>query len=97
MPWFRPPFFARKKEIRAADLPAMSRISTLESDLLAVRGDLGKILTTVKTLQGKVYRGVQLGETADSAEEAPAAPVEQMALSTSKAELYQRAAQLRRH
>jgi len=97
MRWFWTPFFAQKKEKSPEDLPVMSRLSTVESDLLQVRGDLGKVLQTVKTLQGKIYRGVQLGETSENVKEVPPAPMESLGFSPSKQDLYAAAAKLRRH
>jgi len=94
MLWFWTPFFARKKETAREDLPLQARVSTLDSEMLGMRADLDKVLTTVKRLQGKVYRGVQLGETAEAVTEAPGAAEVAPDL-FEKADLYRRAAQLR--
>jgi len=91
------PFFAQKTENTPEDLPLSSRVSNVEIDLLNVSADLGKLLGTIKTLQGKVYRGVQLGDTTESPEEVPAAHVEQVGFSQTKQDLYEKAARLRRH
>jgi len=82
------------------DLPLSSRVSTLEIEMLEVRAYADRMFTTVKKLQGKVYRGVSLGDTVD--ETPPAEPIPQPEIGHGsqpdlfeKADLYRRAAQLR--
>jgi len=97
---FWTPFFARRKNSEPVDLPLSARLTTVEVDMLAMQRALAQILTTVKSLQGKVYRGVQLGDTTENA--APTGPEGNDELETpstmipSKQELYARAANLRR-
>jgi len=80
------------------DLPLSARVTTLEDDMLEMRAHSDRMFTTVRKLQGKVYRGVSLGDTKDqNLEEAPPGPNEVMGMSPTKTELYQRAAELRRH
>ena len=82
------------------DLPLRARVATLEGDVLEMRTLAERQYTQLRKLSGKVYRGVALGDTTEAVREPPEAdeaPVEQVVLSPNKAELYQRAAQLRRH
>jgi len=77
-----------------------SRVATLEGDLLAVRAQVDSIHTTTRKLQGKVYRGVPLGDTVDAVKpkvDADAVPdsAGNGADIFDKAALYRQAAQLR--
>jgi len=97
---FWTPFLPRRKKSSPSDLPLQARVSTLESEMLVVLQSSERTYGVVKKLQGKVYRGVQLGDTvdADPAPTVEAAGEDQpAAMSPSKADLYKRAAQLRRH
>jgi len=93
--------FTRTK--KPPDLPLQTRVAQLEGDVLAMRAQIDSIHTTTRRLQGKVYKGVPLGDTVDAAKpEGNGAPVAdppgdpQPPLVHDKAELYKRAAQLRR-
>jgi len=100
MRWRKTPFFARFFKSEPEDLPLSARIATVEGELLEVQTLLGKLLGTVKTLQGKVYRGVQLGETSsehtdDPGPDLPRLEVGPGGMSGGKQDLYERAARLR--
>ena len=78
-----------------------TRLAQLEGDLLAMRAQIDSIHTTTRRLQGKVYKGVQLGDTVDAVE--PPGNGDSVPNSTGnphdlsqKSELYRRAAKLRR-
>jgi len=80
-------------------LPMSARIATLEGDMYEVRHEIDSVQTAMRKLSGKVYRGISLGDTVD------AMPVGQLpepdigpgtGTLPSKADLYERAAQLRR-
>jgi len=91
-------FLPRKREIPADPLPLSARVATLESEMLSMRESSERTYGTIKKLQGKVYRGVALGDTTEAAPAAPESPdpeVHQI-MRPSKAELYKRAAELRR-
>jgi len=98
-PPFWTPFLPRKKKDAPEDLPLSTRVASLEGQMLSVLESSERTYGVVKKLQGKVYRGVQLGDTVDAAPAAPAnaeTPMEQMALpSSSKLELYRAAARLK--
>jgi len=84
------------------NLPLSARVSSLEAELLSLRALMDKMFTTTKRLQGKVYRGVSLGETTDETppegEATPDAPPPpgNSHVPFSKTDLYARAAELRR-
>jgi len=92
-------FLARFSQNDTQDLPLSARVVTLEGDMLAMRAAVDKNQSTLRRMSGKVYRGVALGDTADTN---PAPPPEGPELvpehpdAVGKASLYQRAAQLRR-
>ena len=97
MGWFRRLF---RPSTPAEDLPLSSRMLTMETDMLSVHAQLDAMHTMLRKLQGKVYRGVSLGETHDAVE-----PVVEPGLATgdtgpqnpfSKGDLYKRAAAVRR-
>jgi len=79
------------------DLPLSSRLSTLEGDMLGVRAQLDAMHGSLRKLQGKIYRGVALGETVEKEgpPNAPDNPPGAAEVSYDKADLYRRAAQLR--
>jgi len=80
------------------DLPLSARVSQLESDLLNVHAQADAMHSGLRKLQGKVYRGVSLGETVDANPEPPTeaeAPESVPANVFEKASLYKAAAQLR--
>jgi len=88
--WFRT---SKPKE----DLPMSARVAQVEGDVLAVHAQLDSMHTSLRKLQGKVYRGISLGETVEP-EKPPADPMEGNAVDqsySSKSDLYQRAARLR--
>jgi len=94
--WFQSLF---RTSTAAEDLPLSSRMLSMETDMLAVHAQLDAMHTMLRKLQGKVYRGVSLGETVDAAKP-PGEPgmeagnlVQEVAVS--KSDLYKRAAQLR--
>jgi len=76
------------------DLPLQARFAQVEGDLLNVRAQLDAMQGSLRKLQGKIYRGVSLGDTVESAEpptnDSPAHPEVR-----EKAALYRAAAQLR--
>lgn len=97
---FWTPFRPRKKSPEPEDLPLSARVASVEGELLELRASIDRTYTAVKRIQGKVYRGVQLGETVDAVPAELAAPhpeeVDMHAAPTSsKRDLYRRAAQLR--
>jgi len=93
LPSFLASFFKAKEP---ESLPLSVRITQLEGDMLAVRATVDSMQTTTRKLQGKVYRGVPLGDTVDADpkpdQEEPVAPPVNV---FEKGELYRRAAQLR--
>lgn len=91
-------FFARFRRKSSRPLRMSARLSSLENDLLDMRADLDGLKTPLRKLQGKVYRGVALGDTVE-ADPAPTVDVEELPvpMKPGKADLYARAAQLRRH
>jgi len=95
-------FLPRFRKIDPDPLPLQTRVSTLESEMLSLHQSAERTYGVVKKLQGKVYRGVALGDTVD-ASPAPTVDVATEAendvipMSNSKADLYRRAAELRRH
>jgi len=75
MTWFST-LFRRKKGRATAGrdhLSLQARITELESDMLELRSSDEKMHLILKRLQGKMYRGVALGETMDNPAN-PAAP-----------------------
>jgi len=76
------------------DLPLSSRVSQLEGDMLGVRAQCDAMHGSLRKLQGKIYRGVSLGETVEK-EVPPEAPESGAPEPFDKADLYRRAAQLR--
>jgi len=81
------------------DLPLSSRVSTLEGDLLSVRAQLDGMHGSLRKLQGKIYRGISLGETVEKEappnDEAQPAHAPGQSDMFEKAALYRAAAQLR--
>jgi len=73
-----------------------SRLDTLEGDMLGVRAALDGLQTTLRKLQGKIYRGVALGDTVDEVAHASPELVHETYEPTSKASLYEKASHLRR-
>jgi len=75
------------------DLPLSARVAQLEGDLLQVRAQCDAMHGSLRKLQGKIYRGVSLGETVEKeappGEEGPPPDVFE------KATLYRQAAKLR--
>jgi len=96
MPSFWTPFLPRIFKSSPERLRLSARVSTLEGDMLEVRQQADKSYGVLKSLQGKMYRGVQLGETVQPSEETPPPVMEPVGFSPSKQALYERAAQLRR-
>ena len=93
-------FLPQKKASEPDPLPLQARVATLESEVLGLRELGDRHYTSLRKLQGKVYRGVALGDTKEDLEEqAPDAVsvVEPVGFSPKKAALYQQAAQLRKH
>jgi len=93
--WFRS-LFAPSTPIE--DLPLSARIALLEGDMLQLHAQSDSMHTSLRKLQGKVYRGVSLGDTVEAAKPpADGGGLEgnSVEVSTSKAELYRRASQLR--
>ena len=79
------------------DLPLLARFAQMEGDLLQVRAQTDSMHGSLRKLQGKIYRGVSLGETVEPdkpPDDGHPAPPENPGV-FSKAALYQRAAQLR--
>ena len=98
MNWFRS-LFGTSESVE--DLPLQTRVSTLESEMLSLHQSAERTYGVVKKLQGKVYRGVALGDTTEAAP-TPSVDVvpegnEVIPMSDAKADLYRRAAELRRH
>jgi len=101
MTMFWTPFWPRFRKSDPDPLPLSARVASLEGDMLELREQGERQYGVLKKLTGKVYRGIQLGDTVDAGATVPAdgngedlAPPPQF--STSKRELYQRAANLRR-
>jgi len=94
--------FLPQRRTREPDpLPLQTRVATLESEMLSLHQSAERTYGVVKKLQGKVYRGVALGDTVEAA---PAPTVDVVSepdgvipMSDGKQELYRRAAELRRH
>jgi len=78
-------------------LRVSARLASLEGELFDLRAELDGLKTPLRKLQGKVYRGVALGDTVEAVTEDSPPPVEPVQFSHSKIELYRRAAELRRH
>jgi len=79
------------------DLPLSARVAQLEGDLLSVRAQLDGMHGSLRKLQGKIYRGVSLGETVETDKppnESVDRPVDRGDV-FEKALLYRQAAQLR--
>jgi len=94
-------FLPQRRTRDPEPLPLQTRVATLESEMLSLHQSAERTYGVVKKLQGKIYRGVALGDTTEAA---PAASVdvvpegnEVIPMSDAKAELYRRAAELRRH
>jgi len=91
-------FLPRRRETTPDPLPLQARVATLESEMLSMRESSERTYGTIKKLQGKVYRGVALGDTTEAAP----TPTEDVVSEThqvmplSKQDLYRRAAELRR-
>jgi len=93
--WFRS-LFAPSDPIE--DLPLSARIALLEGDMLQLHAQSDSMHTSLRKLQGKVYRGVSLGETVDSAKpvsDGGGVEGNSVEVASSKADLYRRASQLR--
>jgi len=91
--WFRTLFRTSKDP---EDLPLLARFAQMEGDMLQVRAQCDSMHGSLRKLQGKIYRGVSLGETVEK--ETPPAPEEGPTVQRDifeKADLYARAAQLR--
>ena len=76
------------------DLPLQARVAQLEGDVLHVRAQCDAMHGSLRKLQGKIYRGVSLGETVEKEvppEDEAAPPKDVFA----KGLLYQQAAKLR--
>jgi len=76
-----------------------SEVAQIQGELFDLRTQIDHIHRQQQKLNGKVYRGVALGDTVEPVRKDPE-PSDQMVmpeLPTTKAELYKRAAQLRRH
>jgi len=92
-------FLPRWRKRSSDDLPLSSRLSTLESEMLDMRAQADAMYSIVRKLQGKVYRGVPLGDTVDvdpadtEKDSEPDQPFDGQP--QSKADLYKRAAELR--
>jgi len=96
-------FLPRFRKSEPEPLPLSTRVATLESEMLSMSQSAERTYGVVKKLQGKVYRGVALGDTVDAAPK-PTVDVENIEtsngleiMSPGKADLYKRAALLRRH
>jgi len=74
-------------------LPLLARFAQMEGDMLQVRAQLDSMHGSLRKLQGKVYRGVSLGETVEK--EAPPGEPGPPPDIFEKGELYRRAAALR--
>jgi len=85
----------RRAEPEPPPLSLQARVATLESEVLGLRELGDRHYTSLRKLQGKVYRGVALGDTKDVEEQVPPQPVEPVGFSPSKQELYQQAARIR--
>lgn len=99
MGFFRDLFRTSKPPTARVDMPVLSRLADLESDMLEVRRATEKYYTSLRKLQGKVYRGVALGETTEAVTGDPP-DVEELQGSLpfkpiDKSDLYKRAAALR--
>jgi len=98
--WFRTSLRPQKREKRLDDLPLSALVTQISGDLLGMRAELDSMQGTLRKLSGKIYRGVSLGDTVES----DPAPTEGddtenqiTMMPDSKAELYRKAALLRRH
>jgi len=83
------------------DLPMSSRVAQMEGDMLAMRSQLDAMHGSLRKLQGKIYRGVSLGDTVEKEtppeEQHDAAAAPGIEMFAEKSTLYKRAAQLRGH
>jgi len=77
------------------DLPLSARVAQMEGDMLQVRAQCDAMHGSLRKLQGKIYRGVSLGETVEKEVPQPEAGAPQTDV-FEKASLYRQAAQLRR-
>jgi len=93
MGWLRTLF---RTSTAPEDLPLSARVAQLEGDLLHVRAQSDAMHGSLRKLQGKIYRGVSLGETVEKEVPDAAAGVEQHVGDVfEKAALYRRAAEIR--
>jgi len=97
MPSFFTSFFTSKKDSEPEPLPLLARLDTVEGDMYHLRSAVDSMQGTLRKLSGKVYRGVPLGDTLDSAAEADPEPQAVPENLNTRADLYARANQLRRH
>jgi len=74
-----------------------ARVDALEDDMQSVRSSINSTHASMRRMSGKVYRGVQLGDTVDAPMSDADANVEPngVEFEHSKADLYRRAAELR--
>ena len=91
MNWLRSLF---RTSTNPEDLPLSARFAQVEGDMLNVRAQLDAMHGSLRKLQGKIYRGVSLGDTVESAEP-PADDNPTHPEVREKAALYRAAAQLR--
>jgi len=91
-------FLPRRREKVDGPLPLQARVATLESEMLSMRESSERTYGTIRKLQGKVYRGVALGDTTEAAPAPPESPDPEVhqVIPLSKADLYRRASELRR-
>ena len=90
-------FLPRKKGSEPDPLPLQARLATLESEVLGLRELGDRHYTSLRKLQGKVYRGVALGDTTEALEEQAPDAMEPVGFAPSKAALYEKAAKLRKY
>ena len=94
-------FFSRRKAPDPLALPLSARVSTLEGEMLHMHQSAERTYGVLKKLQGKVYRGIALGDTTEPEKSDPEASEElvppQPPMRSMKQELYRRAGELRRH
>jgi len=90
--WFRTLF---RTSTAPEDLPLSSRVAQMEGDLLQVRAQVDSMHGSLRKLQGKIYRGVSLGETVEKETPLRDDDPTQLNVFGEKADLYRRAAQLR--
>jgi len=102
LPWFLRFHLPRRTPAdNPEDMHLWARIDALEADMQSVRSSINSTHSSMRRMSGKVYRGVQLGDTVNAEPEPPTdaeinAEPNGIEYANSKAALYTAAEHLRR-